>query len=96
MILKNPNYNVKAEYVEKESQTINPFIEGDWSQASPVAEVPLDTRLYCMGSRTERTQSGPGAVSSSPKLDDLAGPVGQLMILKFDEIKGLEISKRLS
>ena len=91
LILKNPNYNVKSEYVEAESLTVNPFIEGDWSQASPVAEVPLDTRLYCIGSRLERTpQSGP------PKLDDYAGPSGQLLILKFDEVKGLEISKRLN
>lgn len=91
LILKNPNYNVKTEYVANESLTVNPFIEGDWSQASPVAEVPLDTRLYCIGSRPERTpQSGP------PKLDDYAGPTGQLLILKFDEVKGLEISKRLN
>ena len=32
----------------------------------------------------------------APKLDDYAGPSGQLLILKFDEIKGLEISKRLN
>lgn len=91
LILKNPNYNVKSEYVEAESLTVNPFIEGDWSQASPIAEVPLDTRLYCIGSRTERTSQ-----SGAPKLDDYAGPSGQLLILKFDEIKGLEISKRLN
>ena len=91
LVLKNPNYNVKSEYVEAESITVNPFIEGDWSQASPVAEVPLDTRLYCIGSRADRTPQ-----SGAPKLDDYAGPFGQLLILKFDEIKGLEISKRLN
>lgn len=90
LILKNPNYNVKAEYVESESITVSPFIEGDWSQPSPVAEVPLDTRLFCVGSRTERTSQ------SAPKLDDFAGPVGQLLVLKFDEVKGLEISKALN
>ena len=91
LVLKNPNYNVKSEYVETESITVNPFIEGDWSQASPVAEVPMDTRLYCIGSRTERSPQ-----SGAPKLDDYAGPSGQLLILKFDELKGLEISKRLN
>lgn len=91
LVLKNPNYNVKSEYVEAESMTVNPFIEGDWSQASPIAEVPLDTRLYCIGSRAERSSQ-----SGAPKLDDFAGPSGQLLILKFDEIKGLEISKRLN
>lgn len=90
LILKNPNYNVKPEYVESEAITVSPFIEGDWSQPSPVAEVPLDTRLYCVGSRTER------AAQSTPKLDDFAGPVGQLLVLKFDEVKGLEISKTLN
>ena len=90
LVLKNPNYNVKAEYVESESITLNPFIEGDWSQPSPVAEVPLDTRLYCIGSRTERPSQ------TAPKLDDFAGPTGQLLILKFDEVKGQEISKNLS
>ena len=91
LVLKNPNYNVKSEYVEAESMTVNPFIEGDWSQASPIAEVPLDTRLYCIGSRADRSSQ-----SGAPKLDDFAGPSGQLLILKFDEIKGLEISKRLN
>lgn len=91
LVLKNPNYNVKSEYVENESMTVNPFIEGDWSQASPVAEVPLDTRLYCVGSRGNRTPQ-----SGAPKLDDYAGPSGQLLIVKFDELKGLEISKRLN
>lgn len=91
LVLKNPNYNVKSEYVESESMTVNPFIEGDWSQPSPVAEVPLDTRLYCIGSRADRSPQ-----SGAPKLDDYAGPSGQLMILKFDELKGLEISKRLN
>ena len=90
LVLKNPNYNVKSEYVESEAITVNPFIEGDWSQPSPVAEVPLDTRIYCIGARTERPSQ------TAPKLDDFAGPLGQLMILKFDEVKGLEISKNLS
>ncbi|MBQ2621329.1 MAG: hypothetical protein IJF84_08310 [Thermoguttaceae bacterium] len=91
LVLRNPNYNVKSEYVENESMTVNPFIEGDWSQASPIAEVPHDTRLYCIGFRGERSPQG-----GAPKLDDYAGPSGQLLILKFDEIKGLEISKRLN
>ena len=91
LILKNPNYNVKTEYVEAESLTVNPFIEGDWSQASPTVDVPLDTRLYCIGSRADRS-----AQSGAAKLDDYAGPSGQLLILKFDENKGLEISKRLN
>ncbi|MBR5709288.1 MAG: hypothetical protein IKX40_00860 [Thermoguttaceae bacterium] len=90
LVLKNPNYNVKSEYVESEAITVNPFIEGDWSQPSPVAEVPLDTRIYCIGARTERPSQ------TAPKLDDFAGPLGQLMILKFDEVKGLEISKNLN
>ena len=90
LVLKNPNYNVKSEYVESEAITVSPFIEGDWSQPSPVAEVPLDTRLYCIGARTERPSQ------TAPKLDDYAGPQGQLLILKFDEVKGLEISKSLN
>ncbi len=90
LVLKNPNYNVKSEYVESEAITVSPFIEGDWSQPSPVAEVPLDTRLYCIGARTERPSQ------TAPKLDDYAGPLGQLLILKFDEVKGLEISKSLN
>lgn len=90
LVLKNPNYNVKTEYVESEAITVNPFIESEWSQPSPTAEVPLDTRLYCIGSRMERP------AQTAPKLDDFAGPTGQLMILKFDEVKGLEISKNLT
>lgn len=99
LVLKNPNYNVKAEYVESESMTQNPFLEGAWSEASPIAEVPLDTRLYCVGSRVDRSQlsqtTRKPANDGSIKLEDFTGPTGRLMILKFDEVKGLEISKRL-
>ncbi len=80
LVLKNPNFNVKADYVEKESLTVEPVIEGGWSEPSPIALVPRDTRILCVGNR---------------EASDTFGPFGKLMILKFDEVIGSEITKTL-
>ena len=82
LVMRNPNYKVKARYLVDPDLAKAKYLQAAWSAPSEMVFVPLDSRSL--------------AVSVKPPAKGYFRPVGRMLVVKFDMQRGREVHQEFS